>query len=267
MRKKCLVLISGGLDSALAARLMQRLGFETEGIAFLTSFQPIPRGGRSHSEEVCGRLGIPLHLVPLDEPFLEIVRSPRYGRGKHLNPCIDCKVLMLRSAWEKAREIGAEFLVTGEVLGQRPMSQNLSALRQIEKASGLKGLIFRPLSARFLDPTRPEQVGLIDRESLPAVQGRGRKLLLALAAELGVSGFSTPAGGCLLTDDGFCRRLSDLMELDLFRGGEVDLVKVGRYLRLGPRLRLIVGRSENENRYLLERAGGRVRLEALGSGP
>lgn len=247
---KAIGLVSGGLDSSIAVALLCSQGIEVIAVHFVSPFF----GGREFLRGVMERLGARFQEVYLGEECLEIVRSPRFGYGKNLNPCIDCKVLMLRKAKALMEEEGAGFVFTGEVLGQRPKSQMRETLRLIEKESGLSGLLLRPLSAKLLPPTMPELEGWVRREELLGIAGRGRKEQFALAERFGIEEYTSPAGGCLLTDPLFCRRLSDLIRYGPFTLEEVELLKVGRHFRLAPSYKLIVGRNESENRVLLQKA-------------
>jgi tRNA U34 2-thiouridine synthase MnmA/TrmU len=189
--------------------------------------------------------------------FIDIIRNPRYGHGKNLNPCIDCRIYTFMKAREVMDEVEASFIVTGEVVGQRPMSQRKDTLRLIEKRSGCTGIVLRPLSALALPPTRPEKEGIVDREQLLGVVGRGRKVQLRLAEELGLYGYSPPAGGCLLTDKGFSDRVRDLLdEKSDVSDEDLELLHVGRHIRVRRGLKLIVGRNESDNRRLQELSRG-----------
>lgn len=248
---KAISLYSGGLDSTLAIKVLRMQNIDVIALSFATPFNNIEEK-RDVLKRVAEELGCELMLVKLGKEYLDLVRRPKYGYGKALNPCIDCKILMLKKAKEIMIERGADFIATGEVLGQRPMSQNRKALRIIEEESGLKGLILRPLSAKFLPPTVPEKEGKVDRSALLSIKGRGRKVQLELARRYGIKEYFTPASGCLLTDKRFSDRLLDLF---LFKGGKVDindveLIKVGRIFRIGDKARLIVGRNEEENKRL-----------------
>ena len=195
-------------------------------------------------------------MVNVTEEFLRVVENPKHGYGRGMNLCLDCRILMLRKAREYMEEAGASFLITGEVLGQRPMSQYRAAMTLIEAESGLAGLVVRPLCAGLLEPSLPERRGWIDRDRLLSLSGRSRKPQMALAREVGIRGYPCPAGGCLLTDKEFAARLRDLLthegELSV---REVSLLKVGRHCRLSDRTRLVVGRNEPEN----ERMDGLIR--------
>lgn len=246
---RALVLFSGGLDSVLAAELLRRCGVEVEGICFVTPFF-----GSKGAEEAAAAMGIPLHVVDITEPHLETVRRPRFGYGRHLNPCIDCHALMVRVAVEKLEEYDADFVATGEVLGERPKSQNRQALDLVARFSGAGDLLLRPLSARLLPETRPEREGWVRREDLLDISGRSRKRQLELAREWGLRGYQTPAGGCLLTDPGFSARLRELMRrVPDFDRLDVEVMKLGRHFWVGDTL-IVLGRRHEENLRLRELA-------------
>ncbi len=256
-RRKAVVLLSGGLDSTLAARMVSDQGIELHAIHFTSPFCTCGGSGkgngagcRSQARIVADRMGIPIKTVSKGEEYLEIVRSPRHGRGSAMNPCIDCRIFTLSKARAFMDEIGASFLVTGEVLGQRPMSQRDDALRSIEKHSGCSGIVLRPLSARHLPPTVPEKEGWVDREKLLAITGRSRKEQMRLAEEWAIGDYPCPAGGCLLTDRTFAVKVRDLVEHSpAFGMDDVHLLKVGRHFRVGP-IKAVVAKSEEENRRL-----------------
>ena len=242
-------LISGGLDSALAVSLMKQQGIEVITLRFLSPFW----GKDNQARRLVKELGVDYREIEVDESYLSIVQSPRYGYGENMNPCIDCKIWMLHRARIFMEEWGASFVFTGEVLGQRPKSQMKNTLRLIEKQSGLEGLLLRPLSAKLLPETVPEKEGWVKREQLLDLSGRGRKRQLELARRWGIRSFSLPAGGCLLTEPNFARRLQDLLQNGQnLTFQEVRLLKVGRHFRLSPSFKLIVGRDAEENQKLQE---------------
>ncbi len=246
MSLKAIALISGGLDSVLAAKVVKLGGIDVIGIAFITPFM------HPQVEGLAKNIGIEIRAVDISSEYLDLIKNPCFGFGKNLNPCIDCHIFMLKKAKEFMLEHKADFVITGEVLGQRPMSQNKPALRKIEKESGLEGLLLRPLSAKLFSPTVPEQEGWIERTSLFDFSGRSRKPQLELARQLGLTGFSQPAGGCLLTDPGFSRRLKDLLTYQReFNLEDVQLLKLGRHFRLSRQAKLVLGRNHQENQRLI----------------
>ncbi len=250
---KAIALLSGGLDSTLSTKLILEQGVEVEAVNFLTLFcNCTPRGKTCLvSKSAAAKLGIKLKVFEVSREYLEIVKNPKHGYGRNMNPCLDCRIFMFSRAGQYMRETGASFLITGEVLGERPMSQRREAMRIIEKESGLEGLILRPLSAKLLNPTIPEKEGLINREKLLAIKGRSRKPQIQLAAQLDINDYPCPAGGCLLTDPGFAGRIRDLKDhRPDFTLSDVQLLKIGRHFRLGPDTKLVVGRNEEENSRL-----------------
>lgn len=245
---RAIALSSGGLDSILAIKLILNQGIEVEAVNFSSVFW-------DYNLKSLEKLSIKFRVFEVSQEFLEIVKNPKYGYGKNLNPCIDCRIFMLKKAGQYMKEIGADFLITGEVLGERPMSQKKDTLKIIERNSGLKGLILRPLSARLLEPTIPEIEGIIDREKLKDFCGRSRKPQMKLARELGISTYPTPSGGCLLTDIEFTKRMKDLIRYEpSFTLKDIQLLKLGRHFRLSPQARLVVGRNKEENEQLLKLA-------------
>jgi tRNA-specific 2-thiouridylase len=235
---KVVVLYSGGLDSTIALKIVQEWNAEVHPVyvynKFLTSQTPPDVEN--------------LKVIDISKDFIGIVRSPQYGYGKNLNPCIDCRILMLKKAKVYMDQIKADFIVTGEVLDQRPKSQHLEQLMLIDKAADLEGMVVRPLSGGFLPATIPEKQGLIDRNLLLTIKGRSRKPTLNLARQLHITDFASPSGGCLLTDPGFCKRLADLMRYqENIDVRDIELLKIGRHFRLSPDTKLIVGRNETEN--------------------
>lgn len=251
-RVKALVLLSGGLDSTLAAKLILNQGIEVEAISFATPFSADKTGG-SPAEKAANQLGIPLKVVNVGSDYLKMLQKPKYGYGKHMNPCIDCKIFFLRKAKKYAKEIGASFIVTGEVLGERPMSQHFNALKIIEEEAGLKAKVLRPLSAKLLPKTDAEKRGLVDREKLLAIHGRSRKEQIQLAKKFNIEGYPSPAGGCLLTCKEYADKLRDLFKhKKRYSLNDIFLLKVGRHFRLGKN-KIIVGRNESENKILLSK--------------
>ncbi len=264
-RPKAVALISGGLDSMLAARLVQEQGVHVEGLNLYTGFcveghthairkkdQAQPK--RNNALWVAERLGIPLHIEEVIEEYKEVLTNPRYGYGANLNPCLDCKVFMVRKALEWLEANGFDFVVTGEVLGQRPKSQTRDKLPLLERDSGAEGRLLRPLSAQLLEPTLPERAGWVARERLHAFHGRSRKPQMQLAQELGLETWAQPAGGCcFLTDAHYAARLSDLWQARGSKNYDLDdvmLLKVGRHLRPLAHLKLIIAREAGETHFL-----------------
>ena len=255
MSVRAVGLFSGGLDSQLAARLIQMQGVEVVLLHCITD--PLRSSGEV-AKRAAERLGLPLRTLDISQEFFEVVRSPRFGRGSGMNPCLDCRILMLRKAKEVMEEEGARFVFTGEVLGQRPMSQHRRALRLVEKESGLEGLLLRPLSAKLLPPTVPELEGWVDRERLYDLSGRSRKPQMELARRLDVTEYPSPAGGCWLTDPTFSSRLRDLFSHGgILDGEQALLLRVGRHFRLSDKAKVIVGRNRRENSVLMEHRGNR----------
>ncbi|MFB0535632.1 MAG: hypothetical protein ACETWR_11690 [Anaerolineae bacterium] len=252
MRSKAIALLSGGLDSTLAVKLVLDQGIEVEAMNFVTPFCNCNRSGRCEAQHVGDRFDIPVKVIGLVEEFFQVVRKPRHGYGSGMNPCLDCRILMFSRARERMEEVGAAFVFTGEVLGERPMSQRREAMRLIERESGLDGRLLRPLSARLLPPTLPEKEGLVDRDKLMAIEGRSRKPQMVLAEHYNINDYPCPAGGCRLTDPGFARRMRDLVRhKEDFDLNDVNLLKVGRHFRLSPEAKAVAGRDEEENRCIL----------------
>lgn len=252
---KAIILLSGGLDSTLAAELMSREGLELLAVNFKTPFCLCDRhssnlGCGSNARRVADALGIELKIINPTKDFLEVLKKPAHGYGANMNPCIDCRILFFRKSKELMDEFGASFIITGEVLGQRPMSQFRRQMDIIERESDLEGLVLRPLSARLLTPTIPEKNGWVNRERMLDIAGRSRKPQMALAKDLGINDYPCAAGGCLLTDPEFANRVLDLIKHDELDMQNIDLLKAGRYFRLSPSAKLIVGRNESENRML-----------------
>lgn len=273
VQRTAVALLSGGLDSTLAVKMMLDQGIRVVALNFTSPFCTCTNkssGCKSEAVRVAQEFNIPIKVMNKGVDYLEIVRNPRFGYGKGLNPCIDCRIFLLRKAGEYMRESGADFIITGEVLGQRPMSQRRDALKRIEEESGLKGLILRPLSARQFEPSIPEISGWVDREKLLAIEGRSRKEQIQLADELDVGNYPCPAGGCMLTEPLFVPKLKDLFDhhvmLDMF---DIKLLKIGRHFRISSSHKLILGRDERENTQLIAVARAEDMLLNLeeGAGP
>jgi len=250
----CVALFSGGLDSALAILLMLKQDIEVTALTFMTHFG-CDLGDRSS----CGgnpyptaeKFGFNVKLMHLGQKFVDIVENPKYGRGKNMNVCVDCRILMLTEAKEFMELINADFIITGEVMGQRPMSQVKDKLFLTIKEAGLKGKLLRPLSAKLLPPTEMELSGMVDRNRLENISGRGRHRQLELAKEFGLEDYPSPASGCLLTDVGYSNRLRDLMTHNQHLNfDDINLLRVGRHFRLDALTKVIIGRNELDNNYL-----------------
>jgi len=253
---KAISLISGGLDSSLATKLILDQGIEVVGLNCISPFCQCDhgKGCKSVAKDISQKLRVELRRINTSVEFLEIVKNPPHGYGSNINPCIDCRILMLKKAKELMQEIGASFIVTGEVLGQRPMSQKGPTLRLIEKEAGVAGFVVRPLSARVLDSSEPEKSGWIDRDKLLSISGRGRKTQIALAKEFHINDYPCPAGGCLLTNEGYARKVRDLIKHNKLSLENIALLKAGRHFRIDSKSKLIVGRDEKENQRLLDMA-------------
>lgn len=238
--------MSGGLDSQLAIRVLQRAGAEVEAVAFATPFFD-----NTKATAAAVALGVKLHVIDFTDDELALIKNPPHGFGGAMNPCIDCHATMIKRAGELMRELGYDFVATGEVRGQRPMSQNAQALVTVEKASGLVGRLVRPLSAKLLEPTLPELEGKLDREQLLDISGRARDRQIALAKEFGIVDYPSPAGGCKLTEEAFGRKLKDLLTHEgLDDRTLVELLLVGRRFRLPDGSSIILGRDGRENATL-----------------
>ena len=247
-RVRALGLCSGGLDSTLAGLVLREQGIDVEWVTFETPFFTAAKARRASK-----KTGIPLTVKPIYPVYIEMLKNPPAGYGKQMNPCMDCHALMFKLAGEMMNAGNFDFLFSGEVLGQRPMSQTKSSLHYVEKHSGFKGYILRPLSAKKLPETIPEKEGLVDRERLLDFAGRGRKPQIALAKKFGLTDYPAPAGGCLLTDVGYSKRLKDLFDhQDECTEEELHLLKYGRHFRLNPDAKLIVGRTQKDNDRILK---------------
>jgi len=239
---KAVALFSGGLDSILAVKLIQEQGIEVKGVNFKTPFF-----GLDKTFFAAKSLDMGLEIIDITQELLEILRNPKHGLGKNMNPCIDCHTLMFKKAGEYMTKIGASFILSGEVIGERPMSQNRNSLSIIERESGYKGRILRPLSALLLAETIPEKEGLVDRNKLLDISGRSRKRQIELAVKMGIENYPSPAGGCKLTEPAFSKRLRDLFTQESFSLEEIELLKLGRHFRLSTNIKLVVGRNKEEN--------------------
>ena len=265
-KKKVVALLSGGLDSQLAVRMMQEQGFDVSAVAIKTPFCDFDcgRGCGFEIRERADDLNVNLKTVYLGDEYIEMLKKPKYGVGAGFNPCIDCRAMMFDAAKKHMDEIGAEFIISGEVLGQRPMSQHAPALRTIEKESGLVGKIVRPLSAGLLPETDPEKEGLIKRENLGMIKGRTRRNQLDMAQEYGIENPPNAGGGCLLTDPQFGVKAKDLFEhTETPTINDIDLLKIGRHFRLDEQTKFVVGRNKDENEMIKAIAlPGDILLEA-----
>ena len=252
-KKKIVALLSGGLDSTLAIKTMQKQGFEVSAVAIKTPFCDFDcgRGCGFEIREKADNLGVNLKTVYLGDEYIEMLKHPKHGFGSGMNPCIDCRAMMFEAGKKHMEEIGAEFIISGEVLGQRPMSQFAPALKKIEKLSNLEGKIVRPLSAALLPATDPEKNGLIKRKDLGMIRGRSRKEQLKMAKEFGIEDPPNAGGGCLLTDPAFSLRAIDLFKhIETPTTNDIDLLKIGRHFRLDQNTKLIVGRNKDENEMM-----------------
>ena len=278
---KAVAMLSGGLDSTLAVKVVADQGVEVLGVNFHTGFcltddrrkmaglgaRISPDSVKNQALQAGAKWRIPVEIIDISKEYLEILTNPKHGYGSAVNPCIDCRIYMLKKAREYMEKVGAKFIITGEVLGQRPMSQMRNTLRLIEKESGCSGIILRPLSAKHFEPTLPEIKGWVDREKLYDFSGRTRKPQMALAKKLGLDDYPQPAGGCcFLTDLNYARRLQDLFKYSgekTLSPTQVLLLKIGRHFRINDQAKVIVGRNEAENLFLEQSAEGYTRVKCL----
>lgn len=264
-KPKAVALVSGGLDSMLAVKTILEQGVHVEGINFYTGFchsghssairnQKGEKPLRNDALWVAEQLGIKLHIIDIVEPYKQILLNPKHGFGKYANPCLDCKIFMVQKAYEWMKENHFDFIITGEVIGQRPKSQRRATFPVIQKQSGAEDRLLRPLCAKHLEPTLPEREGWVNREALHNFHGRNRKPQLQLAASLAIKDFAQPAGGCcVLTDGNYTRRLQDLWQNRGSRDYDLEdiiLLKAGRHLRIAPHYKLIISRDESETNFL-----------------
>ncbi len=244
MQKKAVVLLSGGLDSHLAIKVMQTQGVEVEAINFKSTFSCC----KDDAGAVARQLGVKLTILSLGDDYLQVVRKPKFGWGRAVNPCTDCRVYMFKIAKRFMHQVGASFVVSGEVLGQRPNSQMLRQLNIIPKEAGLEDLLLRPLSAKLLAPTLPEREGVVDREKLYDIQGRSRQRLHELARQFGITDLPTPSNGCILTDENYGNRVKDFFAHNAGESfWDFEAMKVGRHYRLDEAHKVVLGRNQVEN--------------------
>jgi tRNA U34 2-thiouridine synthase MnmA/TrmU len=269
---KAVALYSGGLDSTLAILTVLRQGIEVKAVTFLNHFGCDISDKSSCSKDpfsAAEKFGFEVKLCHLSDKFIQIVKNPKFGHGKNMNPCMDCRILMLREAREFMDMIGAEFLITGEVLGQRPMSQRRDALDIIDRETGLKGRVLRPLCAKLMKPTVMEEKGIVNRDLLHDFSGRSRKPQMALAKEFGLTDYPAPAGGCLLTEPNYSFRLRELLDHDAEPSLEdLALLRLGRHFRMSESCKIIVGRNKEENEALAALDSGHgvsLRVESYAS--
>lgn len=260
---KCIVMFSGGLDSVVAAHLLQEQGIEVVALHFVLPFESGVGLPHDRVRRYAESLGVMLRVEEEGEEFLRMVCDPEFGYGKHANPCIDCRIHRLRKAAGVMADVGASFIGTGEVVGQRPMSQRMGTLGTIDERAGLAGLVLRPLCAGLLPPTIPEKEGWVQREKLLSIRGRGRKRQIEYARRHGLS-HGSPAGGCVLTEKEIARRFVDLVEHEQpCTLNDFKLLAYGRHFRIGSCFRVVVGRKESENQVIDRLFGdGDTRLEA-----
>ncbi|MDH5637276.1 MAG: hypothetical protein OEZ04_02175 [Nitrospinota bacterium] len=257
---KVLGLVSGGLDSHLATRIMKKLGYDITALNFTSPFCNCTRkdhGCKNEAARLAEELGIKVQVEFMGQEYIDLVRNPKHGYGKNMNPCVDCRIMIFRRAKVVMENIGAAFIFTGEVVGQRPMSQKAVRMALIDKEAGLSGMVVRPLSAQILPPTIPEQNGMVDREEMLAIQGRSRKdQIRIMRDEYEVTENLCSSGGCSLTDPQFAHRMRDLLDNNSDASvKDARFLRVGRHFRVSPGIKVIVGRDESENDRLEKMAG------------
>lgn len=255
-RYKAIALFSGGLDSALAILWMKKLGYEVVPVFFRSCFFT-----EEKALKTAGHAGLEIKIIDISRQLLDVLKNPKYGFGKHKNPCIDCHSLMFRTAGSLMKEWSADFLISGEVLAQRPMSQRLDAMNAVKKHSGYKDYIIRPLSQKLLPDTLPITEGWVNKDDLLDIQGRSRKRQMELAEEFGLDYYPNPGGGCLLTDKMYSVRVADLIEHDQLDTQYVKFLNVGRHFRISDNLKLVVGRKKADNDMLQNLTGSETKLK------
>jgi len=249
---KAIALFSGGLDSVLAMKLIIDQGIEVIALNINMGFSS-KNEKTEHMKNMCEQVGAELKTLDIQNEFLQdVLFDPKHGYGKHFNPCIDCHAKMFEVAKRIMEEEGASFLISGEVMGQRPMSQNKDALQKVLNESNCDGLLLRPMSAKMLKPTMAEEKGWVDREKLEGIVGRSRDRQLEMVQEIGLEDFESPGGGCLLTDANFAKKMVDFIKYDKFEVKDIPLMKYGRHFRLSDGAKLVIGRDKEENGYLQE---------------
>jgi tRNA-specific 2-thiouridylase len=247
---KAIALFSGGLDSTLAMKLIIDQGIDVIACNINTGFGST-KDRYAHMKSMCDQVGAELRIIDIQSEYLrDVLFDPKYGYGKNFNPCIDCHAKMFEVAKRIMTHEGASFLISGEVLGQRPMSQNKEALQKVLDESNCDGLLLRPMSAKLLAPTLAEQNGLVDREKLEGIMGRNRERQFALATEFGLKDFESPGGGCLLTDESFAKKMRDFLAYDSFDIEDIPVIKYGRHMRLPQNAKLVVGRNQIDNEHM-----------------
>ena len=262
---KAIGLVSGGLDSALAVAVVKRQGIEVLGLNYFNGFSPGAMRAEMLGEkdmqtfldrrasDLSQSLGVSVEVIDISEEYIDLLLKPKHGYGANVNPCIDCRIYMLKKAKERMEAEGSSFVFTGEVLGQRPMSQHKGSMNTVIRESGLGRYLLRPLSAKLLPKTVPEEEGLVDREKLLDIQGRSRRRQMALAEELGLTGYSQPAGGCMLTDENYARKFKDVLDHEgeeMISRRMAVLFAAGRHFRLSGTVKIVVGRNRMENNYI-----------------
>ena len=267
-KPKGIGLLSGGLDSAVAASLVRDAGADVSCVHFFTGFCVTGHNSRvgrknrpiaNSALQVAAEAAIPVEIIDIAKDYLPVVLNPRFGYGRNMNPCIDCRIFMLVKAKEYMEKVGGDFVFTGEVLGQRPKSQLKRKMRIVDRETGLEGRLLRPLSAKLLPPTIVEEEGRLDRSKFHDIHGRGRKRQIALAKKYGIKRFAQPAGGCcFLTDKTYTKKFRDIIKHSDGCGFELEdifILGVGRHFRFSPGLKVVVGRDETENNFLMQYSG------------